>query len=294
MKKYTLSNSFKTAIQIFGKHPLHLFSKLCLPILLTSLAMSFAIYTCVNCIVAPASRLPLTSTNGHLHNIINAVLHLEVSSWLKIAIAMLLFITFNSIMLSAFKSDEVPTGEDKTVKNKQSIQKYIKALIPQALKNMILSSIRLIGFLPCIIGIFYGMINGTIWLIVVGIILLIVVAFSVYHAGHIWTLSPRLALRGQTKALYTTYRPHIGKLTIFALIYRPIQLCLLLMLFLPAIVSTVDYFYDSIAIGAGEISGLPAYFTYLYLLLIWIGCVLFTWAKLIFLLPTKFLLPIKE
>jgi hypothetical protein len=66
------------------------------------------------------------------------------------------------------------------------------------------------------------------------------------------------------------------------------------MLFLPAIVSTVDYFYDSIAIGAGEISGLPAYFTYLYLLLIWIGCVLFTWAKLIFLLPTKFLLPIKE
>jgi hypothetical protein len=138
------------------------------------------------------------------------------------------------------------------------------------------------------------MINGTIWLIVVGIILLIAIAFSVYHAGHIWTLSPRLALRGQTKALYTTYRPHIGKLTIFALIYRPIQLCLLLMLFLPAIVSTVDYFYDSIAIGAGEISGLPAYFPYLYLLLIWIGCVLFTWAKLIFLLPTKFLLPSKE
>ena len=289
MKKYTLGNSFRTAIQIFGQNPLHLFTKLYLPILLTSLAMSFAIYTCVNCIISPASTLPLTSANGYLHNIIYATLHLEVSSWLQIAIAMLLFIIFNSIMFSSFKSDEVPTGEDKTMKNKQSIQKYIKALIPQALKNMILSSARLIAYMLCIIGTFYGMINGTIWSIIVSIIVLIVFAFSAYHIGHIWSLSPILSLSGQSKALYAIYRQHIGRFTIFALIYRPIQLCLLLMLFLPAIVSTVDYFYDSIATRAGEISGLPSYFTYLYMLIIWIGCVLFTWAKLLFLLPTKFL-----
>ena len=294
MKKYTLSNSFTTAIQIFGKHPLHLFSKLYLPILLTSLAMSFAIYTCVNCIISPASTLPLTSANGYLHNVIYATLHLEVSSWLQIAISMFVFIIFNSVLLSAFNRYEIPIGEDKTIDKKTSFHKSIKALTPQALKNMILSSARLIAYMLCIIGTFYGMINGTIWLIIVSIIVLIVFAFSAYHIGHIWSLSPILSLSGQTKALYAIYRQHIGRFTIFALIYRPIQLCLLLMLFLPAIVSTVDYFYDSIATRAGEISGLPSYFTYLYMLTIWIGCVLFTWAKLLFLLPTKFLLKGKK
>lgn len=291
MKEYTLRKSFTAAIQTFALHPLHLYSKLWGSILLTSVALCFAIYTCVNYIVIPASALPLTNNFGYIHNVIYTTLHLEALSWLKIALSMLIFLIFNSIMHSAFLHYEIPGKTDFVKTQNASLLNHIKVLTPQALKHFILSVIRLLLIALCIIGIFYSIINTNWWTICASGILLIVFDFTTYHANYIWKQSPTLSLHRRYKAIYSSYRPHIGQLTVFSLIYRPIILCMLLLLFLPTIVTTIDYFFDNVAIFAGENSGLPTYFAYIYVIIMWVSCCLITWIKMLFLLPTRFLLP---
>ena len=294
MEKYTLRKSVITAVRLFGHHPLHLISKLWLPILLASLSLSFAIYICINCITAAASPMPLTAEHGYLYNIMHSILHLEPSAWMIIDFSIIIFLFFNSWLYSAFHHYQLPIEKITNIPNRLPLLKHVRQLLPFILKHFIHSLVQTTCYFLCLGCIFLGYTQSTTWIFILGLLLLFIIVFLTFHAFNIWALCPALSMRSQIKSLYCTYRPYIGKLSAFTLIHRLIVLCFSLMVFLPAIVASFGYFFDNVATSTGEVSGLPAAFIYICITSIFIGSTLYIYVKFLFLLPIKFLLPTRD